>query len=158
MNNPAPGKEHETKEQRLWPTHCLASTKGANIIPEIEEQKIDILAKKGMDSRVEMYSVFSDAFSNMDRSLAEKSVDVDVTAVLKEKNVTDVFVVGVAGDYCVKYTAIDAARAGFKSWVVEDAVKSVDPVAGWQQALKEFEEFGVKVVKSDGPEVAMIKA
>lgn len=109
-----------------------------------------------MDSRVEMYSIFSDAFNNMDPSVAAKSVDVDVAAVLKEKRVTDVFVVGLAGDYCVKYTAIDAARAGFKSWVIEDAVKSVDPGAGWQQTLREFAELGVKVIRSDGPEVSRV--
>lgn len=157
MKNHAPGKEHETKEQRLWPTHCVASTTGATVIPELAGEKLDLLAKKGMDSRVEMYSVFSDAFQNMDSTLAKKSVDVDVAAVLKGKFVTDVFVVGLAGDYCVKYTAIDAARSGFRSWVIEDAVKSVDPGAGWQQALKEFEGFGVKVVRSDGPEVARVR-
>ncbi|EED20467.1 isochorismatase family hydrolase, putative [Talaromyces stipitatus ATCC 10500] len=158
MTNPAPGKQNETKPQRLWPVHCVASTPGAEIIPEIVADKLDILAKKGMDTRVEMYSVFSDAFQNMDPSLFKSSVDVDVTATLKQRNVTDVFVVGLAGDYCVKYTAIDAARAGFRSFVVEDAVKSVDPGEGWKQALKEFEEVGVKVVKSDGPEVGRVRS
>jgi nicotinamidase-related amidase len=159
MNNPAPGKQHETKPQRLWPVHCISSTKGAEIIPEVAStNKLDILAKKGMDTRVEMYSVFSDAFQNMDPSLHHKSVDVDVTATLRERNVTDVFVVGLAGDYCVKYTAIDAARAGFRSYVVEDAVKSVDPGEGWKQALREFEEVGVKVVRSDGPEVGRVRS
>jgi nicotinamidase-related amidase len=162
MNNPAEGKGHETKEQRLWPTHCVAGTNGATIIPEIlageEGGKIDLFAKKGMDPRVEMYSVFSDAFGNMDPSLAQRSVDVDVTAVLRDKQVTDVFVVGIAGDYCVKSTAVDAARAGFRTWVVEDAVRSVDPGLGWEQTLTEFGEFGVKVVRSDGPEVGRVRS
>lgn len=137
----------------------MASTKGAKIIPEIAQtNKLDILAKKGMDTRVEMYSVFSDAFQNMDPSLHHKSVDVDVAATLKAKNVTDVFVVGLAGDYCVKYTAIDAAKAGFRSYVVEDAVRSVDPGEGWKQALREFGEFGVQVVRSDGPEVGRVSS
>lgn len=105
-----------------------------------------------------MYSVFSDAFQNMDPSLHHRSVDVDVTAVLKQRGVTDVFVVGLAGDYCVKYTAIDAVKAGFRSYVVEDAVRSVDPGEGWKQALKEFEEAGVKVVRSDGPEVGRVRS
>ncbi|EEA20918.1 NAD(+) salvage pathway protein [Talaromyces marneffei ATCC 18224] len=159
MNNPAPGREHETKRQRLWPIHCVASTKGAEIIAEIAStNKLDILAKKGMDTRVEMYSVFSDAFQNMDPSMHLKSVDVGVAATLKQYNVTDVFVVGLAGDYCVKYTAIDAARAGFRSYVVEDAVRSVDPGEGWAQALKEFGEGGVQVVRSDGPELGRVRA
>ncbi|KAF4995505.1 hypothetical protein F66182_16398 [Fusarium sp. NRRL 66182] len=159
MTNPAPGKQHETKSQRLWPVHCVASTKGAEIIPEIAQtSKLDILAKKGMDTRVEMYSVFSDAFQNMDPALHHRSVDVDVTTVLKQRGVTDVFVVGLAGDYCVKYTAIDAVKAGFRSYVVEDAVRSVDPDEGWKQALREFEEVGVKVVRSDGPEVGKVRS
>ncbi|KAH8693779.1 putative isochorismatase family hydrolase [Talaromyces proteolyticus] len=157
MNNPAPGKALETKQQRLWPVHCVASTSGATIIPEISDRKLDVLAKKGMDSRVEMYSVFSDAFRNMDPALARQSVDRDVKALLEEKKVTDVFVVGLAGDYCVKFTAIDAARAGFRSWVIEDATKCVDPGDGWQQALAEFEEVGVIVTKSDSKELARLR-
>lgn len=93
----------------------------------------------------------------MDPKLLASSVDVDVAATLRQRGVTDVFVVGLAGDYCVKYTAIDAARAGFRSYVVEDAVKSVDPGEGWKQAIKEFEEYGVNVVNSDGPEIERVK-
>lgn len=158
MYNPAPGKQHETKLQRLWPPHCIAGTAGAEVIPEIDTSRINVYARKGMDPRVEMYSVFSDAFGNLDPELAAKSVNVDVRKPLRESGVTDVFVVGIAGDYCVKYTAIDAARAGFRSWVIADATKCVDPGAGWEQALREFEEAGVKVVTSDGPEVAWLRA
>jgi nicotinamidase-related amidase len=159
MQNPVPGKAHETKPQLLWPVHCVAASPGAAIIPEIDHAgKVDIYAKKGMDSRVEMYSVFSDAFGNLDPALARKSVDTDVQTALNKKGVTDVFVVGLAGDYCVKYTAIDAARAGFRSWVIEDGTKCVDPGPGWVRSLAELREKGVSVVKSDGPEVARLKS
>lgn len=158
VTNPAPGREKDTKLQRLWPVHCVGDTEGATIIPEITQEKLDVLAKKGMDARVEMYSCFGDAFRNTDPALVAKGVNVNVTEVLKAKNVTDVFVVGLAGDYCVKYTALDAARAGFKTWVVEDAIKCVDTQNGWKQSLLEFEELGVSVIRSDGAELARLGA
>ncbi|EAW11382.1 putative isochorismatase family hydrolase [Aspergillus clavatus NRRL 1] len=156
MANPAPGKQAETKAQLLWPVHCVADTKGASIIPEIDSSKIDVHVKKGMDARVEMYSMFSDAFGNLDPTLTARSVDVDIKAVLVERNVTHVFTVGLAGDYCVKCTAIDAARAGFKSYLVEDATRCVDPGAGWEAAKQEFQAAGVSLIRSDGPEIATL--
>lgn len=158
MNNPAPGKESETKEQRLWPVHCVGGTKGATIIPEIDSSKIDLHVKKGMDSRVEMYSAFSDAFGNLDPAVHTQSVDVDLKAVLAERGITHVFSAGIAGDYCVKYTAMDAARAGFKSFLVEDATRSVDSGAGWEEARRECEAAGVSIIQSDGPEIAALTA
>jgi len=158
VKNPAPGKENETKLQQLWPDHCVAGTPGSSIIPEIDTMKIDVLVKKGMDSRVEMYSAFSDNFGNLDSILAANSVDIDIQAALSEKNVTDVFVVGLAGDYCVKYTAIDAARAGFKSWVIEEGTKCVVPGAGWETAKEEFQKAGVSVISINGAEVDRLKA
>ncbi|KAF7164939.1 hypothetical protein CNMCM6106_001296 [Aspergillus hiratsukae] len=158
MTNPAPGKENETKAQRLWPVHCVQGTKGASIIPEIDNSRIDLHVKKGMDPRVEMYSAFSDAFGNLDKDLHAQSVDVDLKTVLAERDITHVFSVGVAGDYCVKYTAIDAARAGFKSYLVEDGTRSVDPDAGWEEAKRECEAAGVSIIRSDGPEIAALTA
>ncbi|CRG88096.1 hypothetical protein PISL3812_05123 [Talaromyces islandicus] len=158
VSNPAPGQEHVTKLQRLWPVHCVGTTDGARLIPEIAQDKLDVLAKKGMDARVEMYSCFGDAFHNTDPTLVARSVDVNVAELLRAKNVTDVFVVGLAGDYCVKYTALDAARVGFKSWVVEDATKCVDPQEGWKQTLLEFKELGVSVIRSDSAELARLRS
>ncbi|KAL2216603.1 putative isochorismatase family hydrolase [Thermoascus aurantiacus ATCC 26904] len=158
MKNPAPGKESETKRQRLWPVHCVAGTHGASIIPEIDTDKIDLYVKKGMDSRVEMYSAFGDAFGNIDPSVTAKSVDVDLKAALAEKGVTDVFVVGLASDYCVKFTAIDAVKAGFKSWVIEEGTKCVAPGPGWERTKEELRAYGVSVVAADSPEVAKVKS
>lgn len=120
--------------------------------------KIDLFVKKGMDPRVEMYSAFSDNFGNLDPALAAKSVDVDIQAALRDKNITDVFIVGLAGDYCVKFTAIDAARAGFKSWVIEEGTKCVAGGDGWEAAKQEFRKARVSVISIDGPEVDQLKA
>ena len=122
------------------------------IIPEIDTAKIDLFVKKGMDRRVEMYSAFADSFGNHDPAIV--STDTHLQAYLTDKKVTDVFVVGVAGDYCVKHTALDAATAGFRSYVVEDATECVVPRSGWEETVRELSAAGVSVVRSDGPEIA----
>ncbi|KAL4878390.1 Isochorismatase-like protein [Aspergillus karnatakaensis] len=151
MANPAAGREFEIKKQTLWPVHCVQGTPGAKIIPEVDITKFDLFVHKGMDPRVEMYSAFADAFGNQDPSIV--SVDANLRAYLTDRGVTDVFVVGVAGDYCVKHTALDAAKAGFQSHVVQDATECVVPGLGWEETLKELALAGVLVVRSDGPEI-----
>lgn len=157
MNNPAPGKHGQTKPQRLWPVHCVQNTPGDQIIPEIGVDKLDLVVKKGMDERVEMYSAFADAFGNTD-CVASGGVNIDLTNVLREKGVTDVYVVGLAGDYCVKSTAVDAAKQGFKTWVVAEGTKCVDPEKGWDDAKKELESFQVTVISIDGQEIERVRA
>lgn len=154
MTNPAPGKEAETKVQRLWPVHCVTGTEGASLIPELDSKHFDVHVKKGMNSNVEMYSAFSDAFGNLHTSLPVlgdgdgRAVDVDLEAVLKEREIRDVFVVGLAGDYCVKYTAIDAAKAGFRSFVVEEGTRCVVN-SGWKEIKQELRDAGVGVIGVD---------
>ncbi|EEP76847.1 conserved hypothetical protein [Uncinocarpus reesii 1704] len=158
MTNPAVVGSDPTATiaQRLWPAHCVQNTPGAEILPAIRMDKIDAVVKKGMDERVEMYSAFADAFGNRDCK-ATGGASADLEAILREKGVTDVFVVGLAGDYCVKHTAIDAAERGFKTFVIEEGVKCVDAVSGWQEAKVELAARGVKVVGLDGLEVGRVK-
>lgn len=150
MKNPAPGKEHETKPQQLWPVHCVADTPGAALIPDIESGRIDLFVQKGKHSQVEMYSAFADAFGNLDPAVTAQSVNVDIKSVLRAKGVTDVFVVGLAGDYCVKCTAVDAVKAGFRSYLIEEGTKCVVP-SGWDQIKQELRAAGVSVIHADDP-------
>lgn len=150
MKNPAPGKEHETKPQQLWPVHCVADTPGAALIPEIESGRIDLVVQKGRHSQVEMYSAFADAFGNLDPAVTAQSVNVDIKSALRTKGVTDVFVVGLAGDYCVKCTAVDAVKAGLRSWVIEEGTKCVVP-SGWDQIKEELRAAGVSIIHADDP-------
>lgn len=108
-----------------------------------------------MDSGVDMYSAFFDAFGNPDPA-GTGSVNVDLTRALREKGVTDVFIVGVAGEYCVKYTAIDALKEGFRTWVVEEGTRCVSSGKVWEDSKAEMGEWGVRVVKADGPEVGRV--
>lgn len=150
MKNPAPGKESETKPERLWPVHCVAGTSGAEFIPEIDTSSDHLVVYKGMRPEVEMYSVFADAFGNCDHETNARSVSLDVATALKTQGVTDVFVVGLAGDYCVNATALDAAKAGFKCWVIEEGTKCVAP-ASWDAVKEELETAGVSVISMNDP-------
>ncbi|GES66052.1 isochorismatase hydrolase [Aspergillus terreus] len=160
MTNPASDKQHETKPQRLWPVHCVQSTKGAEMIPEIDGSRFDLYVKKGLHPQVEMYSAFADAFGNFKTAEGDggdESVDIDLRTFLNDKNITDVFVTGVAGDYCVKFTAMDAVRAGFKSYFVEDATRCTVPGKECLEATREeLRAAGVRIVRSDGPEIAAL--
>lgn len=109
-----------------------------------------MIVHKGMRAEVEMYSVFADAFGNCDPGTNACSVSLDVAAVLRDQGVTDVFVVGLAGDYCVKETAVDAVKAGFRSWVVVEGTKCVVP-GGWEGVKEELRGAGVSLVSVHDP-------
>ncbi|KAI8957601.1 hydroxymethylglutaryl-coenzyme A reductase-domain-containing protein [Daldinia sp. FL1419] len=142
-----PHNEAETYESRLWPVHCVQGSPGAELIPEIRASQLDIVLQKGIDPRVEMYSPFYDPFRS------PRICDSGLVKLLKEKQVTDVYVVGLAADYCVKNAAVDAAKEGFKTYLVEECTRAVDPSA-WPECKKEIEISGAKVVSIDGPELA----
>jgi nicotinamidase-related amidase len=135
--------------------HCVQGTKGADFVDDFLQDKVDIVVQKGMDEKSEMYSVFSDAFGNFD--CAGRGVSHDVIELLKARQVSHVFVVGLAGDYCVKCTALDAAKAGFTAYVVEEGTRCVDPGQGWRGTLQDFERVGVRVVRADGSEISKVK-
>ena len=143
VQNWVAGKQEETTKQRLWPVHCVQGTAGANIIDEIDTSKIDVNVKKGMDERVEMYSVFTDSFGNM--TAGSGGVSHDLAAVMKEQAISHAYVVGLAGDYCVKATAIDAARAGFESYIIDEATRCVAR-DDWDTVKKDLREHHVKVI------------
>jgi nicotinamidase-related amidase len=135
---------------RLWPDHCVQGTKGAELLPELDVSKVDYIVEKGQDKRVEMYSAFADPFTNpcVARSkLAEK---------LRSAGVTDVFVVGLAADYCVKCTAIDSAKEGFKTWVIGEATKAVD-TSSLDSVHKQYGESDVSVIGMDDAQIRRVK-
>ncbi len=154
VQNWVPGRENETVKQKLWPAHCVQGTKGADLVDEFERDKVDMVVQKGMDEKSEMYSVFADAFANF--NCAGRGVSHDVVELLKARQVSHVFVVGIAGDFCVRYTALDAAKAGFSVYVVGEGTKCVDSEQGWDDTVQEFERSGVQVVRADGPEIKRV--
>jgi nicotinamidase-related amidase len=153
MKNLVASKPEETMKQRLWPDHCVRGTLGSDFVDGLDIKQVEVFVKKGQDARVEMYSAFSDSFGNL--TAGAGGVNIDLANLLKENGITDTYVVGLAGDYCVKYTAIDAAKSGFAVFVVEDAQKCVDP-SSWEAVRGDFAKQGVKVVSMQSPEVLKI--
>ncbi|MCJ1313695.1 hypothetical protein MMC25_007374 [Agyrium rufum] len=151
MTNPSdPSQKMETT---VWPEHCIQGTPGAEIIREIDTSKLDFVVEKGKDSRVEMYSGFSDSFGNK----SKEAVSLDLAAALKERDISHVFVVGLTGDCCVKCTAIDAQKEGFRTFVVREGCKSVDEGEGWGMALHDFAKAGVKVISMGAEEIDSVR-
>ncbi|KAI9659010.1 MAG: NAD(+) salvage pathway protein [Bathelium mastoideum] len=147
---PNPLNQSETQSTRLWPIHCVQDTSGAEIIDDIDRAKIDVVVEKGQDARVEMYSVFGDPFRNPQVARS------GLAEMLRINGVTDCYVCGLATDYCVKWSAIDAAEEGFKVWVVHDAVKGVEDDS-CKQAFADMEKAGITEISSDGTEIERVK-
>lgn len=145
-----PLNPNERIETRLWPDHCIQGTKGADLIPELDITKVDRIVAKGQDKRIEMYSAFSDPFTS------PCVVRSDLAQTLREAHITDVYCVGLAADYCVRCTALDACKEGFRTWVVREGTKAVDP-AGLDALHGEYEGVGVGVVGMEGLEVQRVK-
>ncbi|KAI9742328.1 MAG: NAD(+) salvage pathway protein [Claussenomyces sp. TS43310] len=146
-----PSNPAESYQTRLWPVHCVQNTPGAALVPELHREHIDKIVEKGQDARVEMYSAFYDP-------LREPRVsDSGLAGTLREAAVTDCFVVGLAADYCVKATALDAAAEGFKTWIVDEGTRAVD-IDGWEECKKTLAEKGVWVVSAEGAEIGKVAA
>jgi len=97
--------------QTLWPVHCVQGTKGAELSPDLRRDSIVKIFPKGTDPVIDSYSGFFDNGHRKATGLGDW---------LKSKRVTEVFVCGLATDYCVKFTALDAVSLGFKTNLVED--------------------------------------
>lgn len=127
-------------KQILWPVHCVQNTPGAKVAKSLRLLPIDRVFQKGTDPGIDSYSGF---FDNGHR----KSTGLD--AFLKCKSVTDVFVAGLATDYCVKFTALDARTLGYNVHLVVDACRGVNLHPGdVDAAIEEMRKAGVMITKS----------
>lgn len=128
-------------EQHLWPVHCVQGSRGAELVAELDQHRIKRVFQKGTDPTVDSYSGF---FDNGRRN------STGLGSYLKEMAVDDVYVVGLATDYCVKFTAMHARELGFKTTVIRDACRGVDQRGGGvERALEEMRNAGINVVESD---------
>jgi len=128
--------------QMLWPVHCVQNTAGAAFVPALNMKQVAEVFQKGTDARIDSYSGF---FDNGHR----KATGLD--DFLKARKVTDVFIAGLATDYCVKFTALDAVELGFKTHLVEEACRGVNLKSGdVAEAVEEMQGAGVRIVKSVG--------
>jgi nicotinamidase/pyrazinamidase len=126
--------------QTLWPVHCVQGTPGAELAPGLKRDRIAKIFPKGTDACIDSYSGLFDNGHRKTTGLGEW---------LKANAVTEVFVCGLATDYCVKFTALDTAQLGFKTHFVEDASRGVnlqpDDV---KNAIAEMNRAGIATVQS----------
>ena len=136
--NPGEFIELHGLQQVLWPDHCVQNSKGAEFSPDLHSEKIRKIFKKGTDPKIDSYSGFYDN---------GKMKDTGLNAYLISQGVKQVYVVGLATDYCVKFTAIDAAESGFETTVIADATRAVNlHKDDGDRAFKEITQKGVRVI------------
>jgi len=126
--------------QTLWPVHCVQNTKGADLAHGLDRNRIAKIFPKGTDAGIDSYSGLFDNGHRKSTGLGEW---------LKAQGVTEVFVCGLATDYCVKFTALDSAQMGFKTHLIVDASRGVnlrpDDV---KNAIEEMKRAGITIVQS----------
>jgi len=126
--------------QVLWPDHCVQGSRGAQFHPVLDRARVTKVFRKGTDKEIDSYSTFFDNAHRKSTGLGE---------YLEEQKVTDVYLLGLATDYCVKYSALDAVKLGFKTHVVIDGCRGVELKRGdTQSAIEEMRRAGVEIVTS----------
>ena len=126
-------------KQVLWPDHCVQGTDGASLSKELAIPQAELIIRKGFHKDVDSYSAFTEADGKTTTGLA---------AYLKARNVARVFVAGLATDFCVAWTALDARKAGFETYVVEDACRGIDTQGSLAKAWTDMDKAGVKRIQS----------
>jgi nicotinamidase/pyrazinamidase len=137
-----PGEQIELDglPQVLWPAHCVQGTPGAELHPGLDRSRIARVFRKGTNARVDSYSGFFDNGHRSSTGLGE---------YLQARGAGEVYVAGLATDYCVKATAIDAVGLGLPTRLVEDACRGIDLRPGdIRQAIAEMRQQGIVVVQS----------
>lgn len=126
--------------QVLWPVHCVQETPGAEFHPALDRGRIAAVFRKGVDPEIDSYSGFFDNGHRRSTGLAD---------YLQSHGVREVYIGGLATDYCVKFTALDAVALGFPTHLIQDACRGVNLNLGdVVQAIDQMREAGVKIVSS----------
>lgn len=132
--------EVEGAAQVMWPSHCVQGTRGAEFAEALDRARITEVVRKGVDPAIDSYSGFFDNQRKRATGLAE---------LLRARGVDEVVVLGLATDYCVKFTALDALSLGLKTTVVADGCRGVELTPGdCARALEEVRAAGGAVVTS----------
>jgi nicotinamidase/pyrazinamidase len=127
--------------QILWPVHCVQGTKGADFHPDLIQSQWEAIFQKGKNPEVDSYSGFFDNARRGDTGLGD---------YLKSKGINRVFICGLALDYCVKFTALDAKSLGFETFLIADCTRAVNlkPMDG-ELAIAEMLSVGIMILTSE---------
>ncbi len=141
----SPGDEYKSKDGSigpvLWPDHCVQGTKGAKFHKDLKVDLADKIFKKGMNPSVDSYSGFQDN---------DKKSETGLREYLNSKKIKQIFVCGLALDYCCYYTALDGFNFGYKVYFLVDLTRGVDlPEGNIKTALETMKKTGIKFVNNE---------
>ena len=126
-------------EQTLWPDHCVQGTPGAEFHPDLQLPRAELILHKGFRPEIDSYSAF---FEN------DRTTTTGLNAYLRERGLKRVFLVGLAYDYCVGYSALDARRLGFPAIIIRDGCRAIDLNGSVAAIEKQFAAAGVGLIES----------
>ncbi|WP_460099950.1 bifunctional nicotinamidase/pyrazinamidase [Pseudomonas sp. H3_C08] len=126
-------------EQTLWPDHCVQSTPGAEFHRELDLPHAQLIIRKGCNPDIDSYSAFLEA---------DRRTTTGLSGYLKERGIDTVYMVGLALDFCVMFSALDARAAGFNTYVVLDACRAIDLNGSLAAAIERMQSAGVGLIQS----------
>lgn len=132
-------------QQVLWPDHCVQGTEDAALHKDLKLPTAQLIIRKGFHKDVDSYSAFEEA---------DRKTVTGLAGYLKARGIKSVYVTGLATDFCVAWTAMDARKAGFETYVVEDACRAIDLNGSLAAAWKQMSAQGVKRIQSGDLELA----
>ena len=125
--------------QVLWPDHCVQGTEGAALHKDLSIPQAQLVIRKGFHDKVDSYSAFLEADGKTQTGLA---------GYLRARGITTCYITGLATDFCVAWTALDARKAGFQASVIEDACRGIDLNGSLAKAWKDMAKAGVRRIQS----------
>ena len=125
--------------QVLWPDHCVQGTDGAAIVSGISIPQAQLVIRKGFHKNVDSYSAFLEA---------DRTTMTGLSGYLRERGLESAYFVGLATDFCVAWSALDAKRTGFSASVIEDATRGIDTAGSLERAWADMKAAGVARIAS----------
>jgi nicotinamidase/pyrazinamidase len=127
-------------DQTLWPDHCVAGTDGASLHPGLDTSAIDCIIRKGTNPLVDSYSAFLEN---------DKKTETGLSGYLTARSIKHVFICGLATDFCVYYSAMDAVHFGFAVSVIIDACRGINiPAGSIDTVISDMKKHGIKIITS----------
>ena len=126
--------------QVLWPDHCVQGSRGAEFAAELAVRHAQAVIRKGYHAHTDSYSALLEA---------DRVTPTGLNGMLRERGIRRVYCCGLATDFCVAWSALDAQAAGFETWIIEDACRAIDTGGSLAAARRELAAAGVRLTQSD---------
>jgi nicotinamidase/pyrazinamidase len=127
-------------DQVLWPDHCVQGSQGAAFPGVLELPMVQLVIRKGYHPDIDSYSGFLEG---------DRTTKTGLCGYLRERGIGRCFVAGLATDFCVAWTALDAAKAGFETFVIEDVSRAIDNLGSLAAAIRDMDATGVRRIQAD---------